>query len=157
MLSARWARSLRAMFTTRRGIRQPLMFAAIGVLSTLAYALLYAALRETASAHVSNLLALALTALANTQANRHFTFGVRGRSGLVADHLGGLAAFGVALAISSASISLLQLTVPTPGVALEIAVLGFGNVIAAITRFVLLRLWLERHQRLILNTRDRGR
>jgi putative flippase GtrA len=145
------------MFTTRRGIRQPLMFAAIGVLSTLAYALLYAALRETASAHVSNLLALALTALANTQANRHFTFGVRGRSGLVADHLGGLAAFGVALAISSASISLLQLTVPTPGVALEIAVLGFGNVIAAITRFVLLRLWLERHQRLILNTRDRGR
>jgi putative flippase GtrA len=151
------ARSLRAMFKTRLGIRQPLIFAAIGVLSTFAYALIYAALRETASAHVSNLLALAITALANTGANRHFTFGVRGRAGLVADHLGGLAAFGVALAISSASIGLLQLTVPTPGVALEIAVLGLGNVIAAITRFVLLRLWLERHRRLILNTRDRGR
>ena len=151
------ARSLRAMFKTRLGIRQPLMFAAIGVLSTLAYALIYAALRETASAHVSNLLALALTALANTQANRHFTFGVHGPAGLVADHLGGLAAFGVALAISSASISLLQLTVPRPGIGLEIAVLGFGNVVAAITRFVLLRLWLERHQRLVLNTRDRGR
>ena len=157
MPSALRARNLRAMFTTRLGIRQPLTFAAIGVLSTLAYALIYAALRETASAHVSNVLALAITALANTQANRHFTFGVRGRAGLVADHLGGLAAVGVALAISSASISLLQLTVPTPGVGLEIAVLGFGNVVAAITRFVLLRLWLERHQRLILNTRDRGR
>ena len=157
MPTAPWARSLRAMFKTRLGIRQPVMFAAIGVLSTLAYALVYAALRETAPAHVSNLLALAITALANTQANRHFTFGVRGRAGLVADHLVGLAAFGVALAISSASISLLQLTVPTPGVRLEIVVLGFGNVIAAITRFVLLRLWLERHQRLILNTRDRGR
>jgi putative flippase GtrA len=144
------------MFKTRLGVRQPLMFAAIGVLSTLAYALIYAVLRETASAHASNLLALAMTALANTQANRHFTFGVRGRTGLVADHLGGLAAFAVALAISSASISLLQLTVPTPGVGLEIAVLGFGNVVAAITRFVLLRLWLERHQRLVLNTRDRG-
>ena len=156
MPTAPWARSLRAMFKTRLGIRQPVMFAAIGVLSTLAYALVYAALRETAPAHVSNLLALAITALANTQANRHFTFGVRGRAGLVADHLVGLAAFGVALAISSASISLLQLTVPTPGVRLEIVVLGFGNVIAAITRFVLLRLWLERHQRLILNTRDRG-
>jgi len=109
------------MFATRLGIRQPLMFAAIGVLSTLAYALIYAALRKTASAHVSNLLALAMTALANTQANRHFTIGVRGRTGLIADHLGGLAAFGVALAISSASISMLQLTVQTPGVALEIA------------------------------------
>jgi putative flippase GtrA len=156
MPSAPSARSLKAMFTTRLGVRQPLMFAASGVLSTLAYALVYAALRETASAHVSNLLALAIIALANTQANRQFTFGVRGRAGLVADHLGGLAAFGVALAISSASISLLQLTVPTPSVTLEIAVLAFGNVIAAITRFVLLRLWLERHQRLILNTRDRG-
>ena len=157
MPTAARARSLEAMFKTRLGIRQPLMFAAIGVLSTIAYVLIYAALREIASAHVSNLLALAITTLANTQANRHFTFGVRGRAGLFADHLGGLAAFGVALAISSASISLLQLTVGAPGVGLEIAVLGFGNVIAAITRFVLLRLWLERHQRLILNTRDRGR
>jgi len=156
MPRAPWTRSLGVMFKTRLGVRQPLMFAAIGVLSTLAYALIYAVLRETASAHASNLLALAMTALANTQANRHFTFGVRGRTGLVADHLGGLAAFAVALAISSASISLLQLTVPTPGVGLEIAVLGFGNVVAAITRFVLLRLWLERHQRLVLNTRDRG-
>jgi putative flippase GtrA len=157
MPSALWARSLRAMFKTRLGIRQPLTFAAIGVLSTVAYVLVYAALRETASAHVSNLLALAITALANTQANRHFTFGVRGRAGLVADHLGGLAAFGVALAISSASISLLQLTVPTPGVRLELAVLAFGMAVATITRFVLLRLWFERHQRLILDTRDRGR
>ena len=156
MPGARGARSVGTMFATRLGIRQPLTFAAIGVLSTLAYTLIYAALREAASAHVSNLLALAITALANTQANRRFTSGVRGRPGLVADHLGGLGAFGVALAISTASISLLQLTVPTPSVTLEIAVLAFGNVIAAITRFVLLRLWLERHQRVILNTRDRG-
>jgi len=62
----------------------------------------------------------------------------------------------VALAISSGSISLLQLTVPTPGVTLELAVLAFGNAVATITRFVLLRLWLERHQRFVV-TRDRGR
>jgi putative flippase GtrA len=144
------------MFKTRLGLRQPLMFAAIGVVSTVAYAVIYAALRETASAHVSNLVALALTALANTQANRYFTFGVRGRAGLVADHLGGLAALGVALAISSASISLLQLTVQRPGVGLELAVLAFGNAIATITRFVLLRLWLERHQRLTLVRKSAG-
>ncbi len=144
------------MFRTRLGIRQPLTFAAIGVASTLAYALIYAALRETASAQVANTVALAFTTLANTQANRRFTFGIRGRTGLVADHAGGLAALGVALAISSASISLLQLTVPTPGVGLELAALGFGNGIATIARFVLLRLWLERHQRLTLVRKSAG-
>lgn len=136
------------MFRTRFGIRQPLMFAAIGLVSTLAYALIYAALRETASAQVANMVALAITTLANTQANRRLTFGIRGRTALVADHLGGLAALGVALAISTASIRLLQLTVNTPGIGLELVALGFGNAIATIARFVLLRLWLERHRRL---------
>jgi putative flippase GtrA len=141
---------LDGMFRTRRGIRQPLMFAAIGALSTLAYVAIYTVLRESTSAHLANTVALALTTVANTQANRRLTFGIRGATGLVADHVGGLAALGVALVISSASIGLLQLTVRTPSVPLELAALGFGNVVATIARFVLLRLWLERHQRLTL-------
>ena len=144
------------MFKTRRGIRQPLMFAAVGVVSTLAYAAIYAALRDTASAQVANGIALAITTLANTQANRRLTFGKRGSAGLIVDHLGGLAALGVALAISSASISLLQLTVRTPGVGVELAALGFGNAVATIARFVLLGLWLERHQRLTLVRKSVG-
>jgi putative flippase GtrA len=144
------------MLRTRRGISQPLTFAAIGAVSTLAYAAIYAVLRETASAQIANGIALAITTLANTQANRRLTFGIRGSAGLVADHLGGLAALGVALAISSASIGLLQLTVRTPGVGLELAALGFGNAVATIARFVLLRLWLERHQRLTLVRKSAG-
>ncbi len=82
------------MIGTRRGIRQPLTFAAIGMASTLAYASIYAVLRDGASAQLANGIALAVTAIANTQANRRLTFGIRGTAGLVADHVAGLAALG---------------------------------------------------------------
>ncbi len=145
------------MIGTRRGIRQPLTFAAIGMASTLAYASIYAVLRDGASAQLANGIALAVTAIANTQANRRLTFGIRGTAGLVADHVAGLAALGVALAISSASIALLHLTAPEPGVVLELATLGFANIVATISRFVLLRLWLERHARLTVVRKSAGR
>src|SRR5262249_37216056 len=50
--------------------RQVLTFAAIGVLSTLAYAVLYLLLREGMGAQAANALALLVTAIANTAANR---------------------------------------------------------------------------------------
>src|SRR4051812_34197990 len=61
-------------------------FLAIGVASTLAYALLFLLLRGVLGAGGANALALALTAVANTAANRRFTFGVRGRARLVRQH-----------------------------------------------------------------------
>ena len=57
--------------------RQSLRFAAIGVLSTLAYLLLFLLARPM-GAQAANLFALLVTAVANTAANRRFTFGVRG-------------------------------------------------------------------------------
>ena len=77
-----------------------LRFAGVGIISTLAYAGLYALLRSAVSMPVANLLALLVTAVANTAANRSLTFGIRGRSGLWADHAAGLIAFGVALLIT---------------------------------------------------------
>src|ERR1044072_2985548 len=64
-------------------------FLAIGVASTIAYALLFLALRAPLGPGVANAVALALTAIANTQANRHFTFRLRGRSQLVRPHAKG--------------------------------------------------------------------
>jgi glycosyltransferase involved in cell wall biosynthesis len=58
-------------------------FMAIGVVSTLAYVALYLLLRTWLAPGVSNAIALAITAVVNTQANRTFTFGLRGRAGLV--------------------------------------------------------------------------
>ena len=54
----------------------------VGVASTLAYAVLYVLLRGPFPAFTANLLALLLTAVANTAANRRLTFGVRGRDAL---------------------------------------------------------------------------
>jgi hypothetical protein len=63
--------------------------ASVGVLSTLAYALLYVLLRAPLGADAANALALATTALGNTAANRRVTFGVRGRAGPLRQHASG--------------------------------------------------------------------
>src|SRR5262249_49284068 len=59
--------------------RQLFRFAAIGVASTLAYLVLFALLRDVMSAQPANALALLVTAIANTSANRRLTFGITGR------------------------------------------------------------------------------
>jgi putative flippase GtrA len=96
------------------------------------------------SATSANAAALLATAVGNTAANRRLTFGVRGRDGLGRHHVGGLVAFIVALAITSAAIGALQLLVPRPGRLLEVTVLVAANVLATVIRFLLLRSWIER-------------
>ena len=57
-------------------------FAVIGVASTLAYLVIYLLLREGLRAQAANAIALLVTAVANTAANRRLTFGLRGRQRL---------------------------------------------------------------------------
>ncbi len=59
-------------------------FTGVGVLSTIAYGLPFLALRGPLGAAGANALALAVTAIGNTAANRRVTFGIRGRAGLAA-------------------------------------------------------------------------
>jgi putative flippase GtrA len=105
---------------------------------------LYGSLRSVASAQVANLVALAATAIANTTANRRLTFGVRGRDGFLADQLAGLAAFAIALGITSGAIGLLAIAAPDAQLPVEITVVVTANVAATIVRFLVLRGWLER-------------
>ncbi|MEA2623321.1 MAG: hypothetical protein QOH61_2231 [Chloroflexota bacterium] len=119
-------------------------FVAIGIVSTLAYLVLYALLREVTSAPLANAAALLVTAVGNTAANRRLTFGVRGRDGVARDHLAGMLAFAIALAITTASIGALHLVAPRAGRTTEIAVLLAANVVATVVRFVLLRSWISR-------------
>jgi len=121
---------------------QLVRFTAVGVMSTLAYAALYWMLRGLLSPFGSNTVALVVTAIVNTAANRRFTFGVRGTSGLLRDHAGGLVAFLVALVLTNAAIGGLELVKPPPSLAVEIATLTAANAIATIVRFVLLRMLL---------------
>lgn len=121
---------------------QLLRFAAIGVMSTVAYAALYWMLRGVLPPVASNTIALVVTAIANTAANRRLTFGVRGVPGLLRDHAGGLAAFGVALVLTNGALGALELVKPAPSLALEIVTLTAANALATTVRFLLLRMLL---------------
>ena len=59
---------------------QLVRFGSIGVASTLAYLLLFFLCRNLMDPQLANLLALLATAVANTAANRRFTFGIAGSS-----------------------------------------------------------------------------
>jgi putative flippase GtrA len=97
-----------------RGVARLLMqpplarFLLIGVMSTAAYALLYLLLRGWLGPSGANALALACTAIANTQANRRYTFGIRGRHRLLSQHAAGAVVYVLALALTDGALRLLQ-------------------------------------------------
>ena len=127
------------MTAIRGATRQIASFGAIGVASTLAYVALYAGLRSVSSAAAANAMALVVTAVANTAANRRLTFEVQGRDGLARDHVAGLLALAAALAITSAALAGLDFITPRHGRLTEIVVLVAANATATLVRFLLLR------------------
>ena len=114
-------------------------FAAIGVVSTLAYLAIYSLLRTATTAVAANAIALIVTAVGNTAANRRLTFGVRGRESLGRHHLAGLVALGLALSVTSASVALLGAVAPASGRLVELAALTAANGVATLARFQVLR------------------
>ncbi|HEY1360556.1 MAG TPA: glycosyltransferase [Thermoleophilaceae bacterium] len=119
-------------------------FAAVGIVSTLAYALLYLLLREAVTAQVANLLSLAITAVGNTAANRRITFGVRGSDGFVRQHAAGFLVFVLSVLLTAGSLAALDRIVPEPSRALELAVLVASSAGATVSRYMALRLWVFR-------------
>ncbi|MFG1607518.1 glycosyltransferase [Actinoplanes sp. NPDC049265] len=121
---------------------QLMRFAGVGVASTLAYLALYALLRAGLGAQWANLLALLITAVANTAVNRRLTFRVRGTDRAWRHQAQGLAVFGVGLALTSGSLALLHSTTVAPPRWVELAVLVTANAIATGVRFLLMRIWV---------------
>jgi glycosyltransferase involved in cell wall biosynthesis len=117
-------------------------FLAIGVLSTLAYALLYVALHPLLGAAGANAAALALTAVGNTAANRRVTFGVRGREDLARHHIRGAVVFVLTLALTNGALAVLHGLDASPARGVELAVLIAASLTATITRYIALRTWV---------------
>jgi glycosyltransferase involved in cell wall biosynthesis len=117
-------------------------FMAVGVASTVAYALLFLGLAAPLGAEAANALALALTAVGNTAANRRFTFGLRGRAGLLRQHLLGAVVFALTLGLTGGALAVLHGLDASPARAVELAVLVAASTAATITRFVALRAWV---------------
>jgi putative flippase GtrA len=123
-------------------MRQAVRFGAVGVVSTLAYLVLFLLTHGWWGAQTANLVALLVTAVGNTAANRRFTFGIAGGARVARHHIEGLIVFAVALSITSGSLALLHGVVSAPHRALELGVLVAANLLATVLRFVLLRGWV---------------
>ncbi|MFF9363157.1 glycosyltransferase [Streptomyces griseoluteus] len=122
--------------------RQLVGFCVVGGLSTLFYLLLYSLFRQFGGSQAANALALLLSALANTAANRRLTFGVRGRGGAVRHQAQGLVVFAIGLALTSGSLAALNAATAAPAHSTEIAVLVVANLAATVLRFLLFRAWV---------------
>jgi putative flippase GtrA len=122
--------------------RHLVRFVAIGLLSTLAYTLLFGIAATVMPAQAANLVALLITAVANTTANRRVTFGVRGREGLVRHQFQGLVVFALGLGLTSGA--LLAVSLLHPSRAMEFAAVATANALTTTFRFVLLRGWVFR-------------
>jgi putative flippase GtrA len=139
----------------RLGFATPIArFVAVGIASTIAYALLFILMREGGiGASVANAVALALTAVANTAANRRLTFGVMGRRGLVRQHAAGAAVFAITLGLTAGALAVLHGLAPHASRALELAVLVGASLVATVTRYVALKTWVfagARRQRSVI-------
>jgi putative flippase GtrA len=128
-------------------VGQLVRFAGVGIASTVAYLLLFLALRGSLGAQPANLAALLLTAIANTAVNRRFTFGVSGRAGVARHQAQGLVVFAAGLALTSGGLALLHTLSAAPDRGIELVVLVLANLVATLLRFLLLRGWVFRAAR----------
>jgi putative flippase GtrA len=119
-----------------------LRFLAIGVVSTVAYALLFLALMPLVGTVAGSALALGITAGANTAANRRLTFNIRGSDRRLRQHLSAAAVFAIALALTNGALALLQAADPDASRGLQLAVLALASLVATVTRYAALRAWV---------------
>ena len=124
-------------------IGQLLRFGIVGIVSTAAYAVLYVAFHAAIGAQAANFVALLLTAIFNTAANRAFTFGVRGSANVARHQFQGLIIFGIGLVLTSGSLAVLHAWLPDATRNIELVVLVLANLVATLVRFVGLR-WVFR-------------
>jgi putative flippase GtrA len=119
-------------------------FMAIGVGSTVAYALLFVLLTAPLqlAASIANGVALAVTAVGNTAANRRWTFRVRGRRDRARQHALGVVVFALTLGLSSGALATLHGIDAHPARAVELSALVVANFAATVTRYVALKSWV---------------
>ena len=120
---------------------QVVHFGRIGVVSTLAFAVLFALLAGPIGSLAADVVALGLCAIGNLAANRRITFSARGRAGRARHWRAGLMVALVPLPLTLATLAVLigasHDTLLTDLVALTVV-----NLAATLGRFLLLRRWV---------------
>ena len=119
-------------------------FAAVGAASTVLHLGGFVLLRQVAPPQVANTVALLLAAVANTWANRRWTFGIRGREGAARHQVQGLVVFALTLAMTSGGLGLLHVVAPDAATWLETGVVAATTVAATAVKYAAMRWWVFR-------------
>jgi putative flippase GtrA len=125
----------------QRLAEQLVRFASIGVVSTMAFALLFVLLVGPVGIVAADVIALAACTLANTAANRRLTFALSGRSRRVRHHVRALVAALMPLSLNLVALALV-VAAGLRGVATLIAAVTVANAVATLTRFTMLHRWV---------------
>jgi len=118
-------------------------FARVGVVSTLAYLVLFFAWAGTLGRFAASALALVLCTAANTAVHRHYTFAPRGEPSSRNLVLGGAAALSTSVVLTSLALVAADV-VGVHAWWLLAGALVLANGAAALVRFVVLREWMFR-------------
>ena len=118
-------------------------YASVGVLSTLAYLIIFLLLRDPLGTFGANLVAATVTAVGNTAAHVTFTFRANGRGQTRRAVIAGVLSFAIGIGLTSATLAFTYLAGKTSSLAEGVAIL-VGMVTASCIRFVLLREWAYR-------------
>jgi putative flippase GtrA len=121
-------------------------FARIGALSTVAWLLLWLALRPALGAFAANALALVICSVPNTAANWRLTFAGRAPFRRQDQVVGGLAVLAASLVATTLALAVAVGAGATSAAAEGVALL-LANGVVAFIRFVLLRAWVVRGRR----------
>ncbi|WP_051389049.1 GtrA family protein [Arthrobacter sp. 35W] len=122
-------------------------FLLVAVICTGTSVAIFAALRPATGVQWANGISLVLCSVLNTELNRRMSFGITSPKRWVKDHRRGLWVMLLALGLSSGSLWLLHDLAPDSSMLTELVVITAANVVAAVTRFLLLRYWIFRRVR----------
>jgi putative flippase GtrA len=122
---------------------QLVRFAGIGAVSTALFAVLFVGLHGLLGPIGADVAALSICAVANTAANRRFTFAYRGRTRRTRHYAAGLAVAALPLLLTVGTLLVLT-AAGTESVAVELGALTVANGGAAVVRFLMMRRWVFR-------------
>jgi putative flippase GtrA len=118
-------------------------FARVGVASSMAYLILFFALAGPLGRFGANALALALCTAANTAVHRRYMFARRGTPSSRNLIFGGLMALTTSIAVTSLALGVLD-AIDSSSLPVLTGALIVANGVAALVRFLLLRVWMFR-------------
>jgi putative flippase GtrA len=133
----------RALARRWRGVgAEVVTFAVIGAASTVVHLGGFVLLRQAAEPQLANTVALLVAAVANTWANRRWTFGIRGRAGAARHQLQGLLVLVLTLGMTSGGLALLARLVPGARTGTETLVVAATTVAATAVKYAAMRWWV---------------